>query len=221
MGQANRAPKPFYGRKFQISSHAIERFRERVDEEHFARPDHDLMNLLDERIQSASRKQDVIDHSYKGTLSTIYFVESRKGQGSLAVVRDNTCVTLLDEDMLEVNCAKKTWSMPMNTPFKDALAGVSAPRRLTPKPEAVAQAVAAGRIVAPPSPTVDPVAVAGAAHGRAMLAEAAASVRVLAAERELDEARVALETARDDKAKAEHALREAVNTAANINKEIK
>lgn len=209
MGQAHRAPKQHYGRKFQISAHAIERFRERVDEEFAHRPDPDLMNLLDERICNAKRSEDVIDHHYRDTPSKVYVIESRKGQLALAIVRENTCVTVLDEDMLEANVAKGSWSRrPINTPFAEALAGVKAPRLSTPAGEVSShQRAVPPKLELPPS---DPIAEAGMAHAHALYLEHAAAARIVELERELGTAQDHYETMKNNRARAEAALTAAV-----------
>jgi hypothetical protein len=215
MGQANRAPKPFYERKFQISKHAVERFRQRVDEEFASRPDYDLMNLLDERIQNAQRSEDVIDHNHKDATTTLFVIEDRRGRRALAVVRENCCVTVLDEEMLADNVAKKTWTRALHTPFKDALAGVKPVSKavLAPETGPAHDAVLVKRRVTPEPEAIDPVVVAGIAHAKALQAERVATVRMLDAERELEAARQSLEIAKDRRARAENDLHQAVHTA--------
>lgn len=150
---ARQPPKPHYGRKFEISHHAIERFRERVEQHHMARNDEDLANLLDERIQHAERYEDIVDNAPQARdnpTARIYFIKSREDKASIAVVRPNggagVCVTVLEESMMKASIDSGVWSaVPFNnTPFRDALVGVR-----------IARHVPAPRLV-PSEPPVDP-----------------------------------------------------------------
>lgn len=121
MAQAHRAPPAHYNRRLNISRHAIERFRLRVDEEFKARTDDDLANLLDERIRVSKDRREIIDRSYNNTVSQLVGFENRKGETTYAVIRENTCVTVLTPDIVEGNFKSGQWHVPMNTPFAAAL----------------------------------------------------------------------------------------------------
>lgn len=122
MGKARQAPAAAYSRKFGVTAHAIERFRERVDEEFAHRPDVDLGNLLDERIRQAEAEEITDTVGVKdGSPAMIYKIQNRSGaQSYYAIVRGNVVVTVLDESMLEKNFATGAWLRPktINQPFR-------------------------------------------------------------------------------------------------------
>jgi len=55
LSRNDRGAPQNYRRKFTISAHAVERYRERVDVEFQARDDQDLGNMLDEKLQHPER----------------------------------------------------------------------------------------------------------------------------------------------------------------------
>jgi hypothetical protein len=212
MGQAHRAPPASYQRRFVISRHAVDRFRERVDEEFTARSDEDLGNLLDERIRHADGHQTVEDTHCIGSVTRVFSIQNRDGRDFYAVVRDDTCVTVLDEDMLRVNFENGSWKTgPMNMAFRNALRGVTIPTAsptVERRPVALAQPARALEnsmaidITSVIKPKQSPVELAGIEYARAAVAkyEATAAVvnakvALLEAEKELDDANKALEAA--------------------------
>lgn len=119
MGMARKAPAASYQRRFVVSAHAVERFRQRVDGEFQSRSNHDLANLLDERIVRHSEDHQIITDLAECDKPTIvYRVQNRNGAIYYAVVRDNTVVTVLDEQMLDWNISSGKWKRGgFNTPF--------------------------------------------------------------------------------------------------------
>lgn len=128
VGQAHRPPVATYSRQFVISRHAIERFRERVDVEFNARNDDDLGNLLDERIRYAEERETVTDLHNIDTPTIVARIENRDGKPLFAVVRENTCITVLDEEMVTRKFEQGTWRRgPMNAAFRPVLRGAVVP----------------------------------------------------------------------------------------------
>lgn len=127
MAKAHKAPEPVYSRRFVITKHALQRFRERVDEEFAARSDADLGNLLDERIVHAERSTAITDLDHVDVPTVVYEIPNRSGAMYYAIVREDFVVTVLDEHMLEVNFTNGRWKRGgFNTPFakvKDTLRG--------------------------------------------------------------------------------------------------
>lgn len=176
-------------RRLAISSHAIERFRERVDEEFRHRNDEDLGNLLDTRIHHSEFSWEVSDPRAPAARTTLKSVTCRNAT-YYAVVRDATVITLLDEEMARNNFEGQ-WP-PVNTPFS-SLKDLKIP-------------------VAPPSPSPktavpheeDPIALAGITYARARQqlrvreAEVAAlKARLEQATEEMLEAKRSLDEAHD------------------------
>jgi hypothetical protein len=166
-------------RRYAISHHALERFRERVDEELRHRGDDDLMNLLDDRVCHADRDYQVRDPRAPEAITTLHEVHCRKDT-YFAVERDGTVVTLLDEQMARNNFGGQ-WTPVLNAPFAKL-------RDLKIAPPAPAKPPA-------PTPPVDEVdeALAACARARAVQRDREATVAALLAE--LDRAAAALREA--------------------------
>lgn len=192
-----------------------------------ARSDFDLGNLLDERIHGASKHQTVIDTRNIESVTRVFQLEHRDGAIYYAIVRDMTVVTVLDADMLQANFDNGSWKVgPMNMPFtKLTLRGVVAetsaikvappPVDVVPIAKAPADTKTAARAVQKLAASAeiakasvvdagDPVTDAGATLARAM-------VEVRKAERGIDEAQFALDSAIARK----HAASDAVIAAQN------
>lgn len=88
---------------FRVSDHAMERFRERVREDTAHRSHDDLADLLNERIRSSARKVETTDPRCPGQPTTLYAVGSQSESEYVAVVRDETVVTILDDWMAQRN----------------------------------------------------------------------------------------------------------------------
>jgi hypothetical protein len=87
----------------RVSEHAVLRFRERVEEEFMHRGDDDLADLLNERIRAAVFSRTVVDPRDPGAATSLHLFESRTGMRLVAVVRDKTVVTVLDDWMARNN----------------------------------------------------------------------------------------------------------------------
>jgi hypothetical protein len=167
-----RVPARHYKRRLTISEHAVERFRERVDEEFRHRDDNDLANLLDERLGYAEHTYQVHDPRAPQAVTTLRSVACRNAT-YYAVVRDETAVTLLDEQMVHNNF--DPWIPVEVTPH-----GL---KTLTPPllPASLA-----------PQQAGDPIAEAGVAYARARQQQYACKEVVAALKAELDHAYEAL-----------------------------
>jgi|HubBroStandDraft_5_1064220.scaffolds.fasta_scaffold52672_1 hypothetical protein len=88
---------------FRISEHALERFRERVEEEFIHRSDDDLSDLLNARMANALRTGTVVDPRCPGAVTTLYKFECRDGSKLVAVTREQTVITVLDDWMARNN----------------------------------------------------------------------------------------------------------------------
>jgi len=88
---------------FRVSDHALERFRERVEEEFTHRGNDDLADLLNSRLRAAVLVRDVIDPRVPESVTTLYLFECRTGARQVAVVRDGCVVTVLDDWMARNN----------------------------------------------------------------------------------------------------------------------
>ncbi len=191
-----RVPTRYYKRRLTISEHAIERFRERVDEEFRHRDDEDLANLLDERLSYAEFTYQVDDPRAPNAVTTIRSVACRHAT-YYAVVREDTAITVLDEEMAHNNF--DPWIPVLVTPQGLKLL---APSRLPALPAAsVQQALPAPTAEDPPAPVVgeteapatsarpaDPLAEAGVAYARARRHQHACEAAVAAIKAELDRA---------------------------------
>lgn len=117
MAKASKAPDPTYVRRFTITRHALERFRERVDEEFGSRNDIDLGNVLDERVHH-SKDVSPIDDPSSSKPTSLHGIRNRSGSSKYyAIVRDGHVVTVLDQAMIENNFQTGTWKRPINKPF--------------------------------------------------------------------------------------------------------
>jgi len=206
-----RVPARHYKRRLTISEHAVERFRERVDEEFRHRDDEDLANLLDERLSYAEFTYQVDDPRAPEAVTTIRSVACRHAT-YYAVVREDTAITVLDEEMARNNF--DPWIPVLVTPQGLKLL---APSRLPALPAAIApqalpaptvagdphatvttvggaEAQAAPRDDASPAPDAcpalpaDPLAEAGVAYARARRHQHACEAAVAAIKAELDRA---------------------------------
>lgn len=195
MGMARKAPDASYQRRFVVSHHAVERFRERVDEEFTARSNADLGNLLDERVQSAQSHQTVEDLRNLECTTRVFLIENRDGRTYYAVVRDETIVTVLDEKMLNLNFENGSWKTgPMNPAFRTALKGIKLPvvdgvEKRSPEPRPVV--LVAPPIAPPTEPTPvirDALAEAGVAYALALASVEDAQVNTVNAATMLREA---------------------------------
>jgi hypothetical protein len=209
MAKAHKPPAATYQRKFRITSHAIERFRERVDEEFKSLGDAAAGNLLDERIRFGSEER-YIDHSnegrYAAETSIAYKLENRNGSSCYAIVRDNVVMTVLSPEMVDANRRSGLWTDAPD-PLDGREVGVTPAmsRPLLTAEDAVTAAGTVAVTVAMPLPQSTPSAVAireaGARYAMAMRAEReamraereaiaardAAGIEVEAAERALHE----------------------------------
>lgn len=88
---------------FQVSAHALERFRERVEEEFTHRADDDLADLLNARLTAPISVGDVVDPRAPDTVTRLYSFECRTGTKLVAVVRDRNVITVLDDWMAQNN----------------------------------------------------------------------------------------------------------------------
>jgi hypothetical protein len=126
-------PSRSYKRRFMISRHALDRFRERVDEEFRHRDDDDLGNLLDERVQHAEFTYQVRDPRAPDAITTLRSVACRHAT-YYAVVRSGTVITVLDEEMARNNFDGQ-WSPILNAPF-EVLRGLKIPPQVPALPAA-------------------------------------------------------------------------------------
>lgn len=88
---------------FQVSAHALERFRERVEEEFTHRSDDDLADLMNARLSAPISVGDVTDPRAPDTVTRLYSFECRTGTKLVAVVRDRIVITVLDDWMAQTN----------------------------------------------------------------------------------------------------------------------
>ena len=193
-----RVPTRHYKRRFTITDHAVERFRERVDEEFRHRDDTDLANLLDERISYAEHNYQVHDHRAPQAVTTLRSVACRNAT-YYAVVRDETAVTLLDEAMARNNF--DPWTPVEATPHG---LKVLTPSRLPVIPAPPVED-------SPPTQTAeDLLAEAGVAYAHARKQQYACKEAVATLKAELDRAHEALFAA---ELAAESAHRRLINLA--------
>ena len=214
MGKAYKAPEPAYRRRLTISKHAIERFRERVEEEFLHRSDEDLANLLDARIAASTSTQEITDQSGSVALpSTIVQVACRNGF-CYCVIRDRTCVTVLDPSMLEANFATKQWKRgAFNAAFSKLKGLTPAPRVEATLAEVQASPAASKLEVVTPNPPSD-IARLGAELAQAMLDCAQSQGPVDDLQREMDALRDKMIVLLERKSAAEAAVK-AAQTALN------
>ncbi len=142
--------KSHYKRRYLISSHALDRFRERVEEEFKHRDDADLTNLLDDRVCHSPDHYQVRDPRAPASITTLYAVQCRHGV-YYAVEREGTVVTVLDEEMARNNFGGQ-WTPVLNAPFaklRELKIAVAAPPIVKP------------RLVDPPAPPAAPAVAEG------------------------------------------------------------
>jgi hypothetical protein len=182
-----RVPPRHHKRRYTISKHAIERFRERVDEEFRHRDDEDLANLLDERVHHADMNHEVRDPRAPDEVTTLRSVICRDAT-YYAVVRNATVVTVLDEEMAKNNFDGQ-WRPILNNPF-----GVLRDLKLAPatSPTTPPTTVASAPDPAPPT---DPLAEAGVAYARARRRKHECAEALAALRAELERATEALREA--------------------------
>lgn len=170
--RTSRVPPRHHKRHYAISKHAVERFRERVDEEFRHRDDEDLSNLLDERVHHAESTYEVRDPRAPDETTTLRSVACRQAT-YYAVVRNATVITILDEEM-----ARNNFSF-MNTPFA-ALKDLKIPT-LPPASNGPAEKLAT------PLPA-DPLAEVGVAYARARRRKHECAETVIALRADLERA---------------------------------
>lgn len=170
-----RVPPRHHKRTYTISKHAVDRFRERVDEEFRHREDEDLSNLLDTRVKHAESSYEVRDPRAPDEITTLRSVACRHAT-YWAVVRASTVVTVLDEEMAKNNFNGQ-WATVLNTPFA-ALRDLKLPPvvvKMEGKNAVVkngaeidqAKAALAARSAAELTPLPDPLESIGVAYARA------------------------------------------------------
>jgi hypothetical protein len=171
MGMANKAPEARYVRKHSISHHALERFRERVDEDVRCRSNHDISNLLDEKICQATNVYTVRDPRAPEAITKLHEIDLRGGI-YYVVVRDGTAITVLDETMVKDNYSAENWKSTLNAPFtKDALKAIQAtpPRKLSPVDQAIMRGdLPSPKLALPAASTPSPIEAAGVAYANAL-----------------------------------------------------
>ena len=192
-----------YQRKFAISKHALDRFRERVDEEFQCRDDQDLGNLLDEKLRNFSKNQYTVrDPRAPSDITYLFEIEMRKTGTFYVVVRNETAVTVLDPDMARRNFGDQ-WGPTLNAPFntnslKKVMQDVQAAPskiKLTPRDEAILRGAEIPLPVNGTAPEPTPLEAAGIKHARAR--------------RHFRDCEQAVARARDALAQAEATLQEA------------
>lgn len=120
-----RAYKAFYKKNYEISGHAVERFRERVDAEFQARPSEDLSNLLDERIHHSTDRFPIRDFTKKAKRDgridkMVVRVDNHDGGHCFALLEDKVVVTVLTPEMVDKNLCDGSWehvAPKFNSPF--------------------------------------------------------------------------------------------------------
>jgi len=228
----NDRPPNHYHRKFNISVHALDRFRERVDEEFRHRDDIDLGNLLDERLRHPEHQYTVRDPRAPGEITYLYEIVMRQNGTFYVVVRDETAITVLDPAMAQRNFAE-AWTPTMNTPFNnESLKKVmhqvqtTPPKiKLTPKDQTILR----GDL--PPSPPsnaeialpvrgtgrqLTPLEVAGMRHARALRQHHDREVTLARAKRAVVDAELALQEAHVERAAALQELTELAERASDV-----
>ena len=182
-----RMPPRHHKRNYTISQHAIDRFRERVDEQFRHRNDDDLGNLLDDRVRHAETNYQVRDPRAPEEITTLRSVACKHAT-YWAVIREQTVVTVLDEEMARNNFQGQ-WAVVLNTPFaalRDLKLPVAVP---APKP-APSPAPAA----APAAPAPDMLAEAGVAYARAQKHKHACTETIARLKAELEQTVARLKT---------------------------
>ena len=132
MGHAGTAPKSIYQRKYRISEHARDRFRERGAKTWGSLDNESLCNVLDERMRFSEEKPVTVRDPRAPAAITTLQPFDYEGQMLYVVVRENVAITVLDESQAKNNF-QGTWTPVLNAPFAEALRGVT-PVRGTPAP---------------------------------------------------------------------------------------
>lgn len=209
MGMAHRAPDSRYTRTYDVRLHALERFRERVDEDVKARSNHDLSNLLDEKVCQAQNVYTVRDPRAPEALTKLHEIDLRSGI-YYAVVRDNAVITVLDEHMVKDNY-DLAYHSPVNASFAteenakklrelQTKLQQQGPRKLTPRDQAVLTGA-----LPPPAPTTStqsPLEAAGIKHAVALKRHRDCELAVARAKEDLAKAEAALQEAHEQRAVA-------------------
>lgn len=147
MGMAYQAPKDSREFHYHVTDHALERFRERVDEERRALPDRSLGLLLDERLWDAYQAKkfvEVVDRDRPTERTWIFEIEARSSRKNFVVMRryhpgarpalpimngtigcSLAAITVLTSEMAAANYANGLWRVP-NTVMAEKLAGIKA-----------------------------------------------------------------------------------------------
>lgn len=215
----NDRPPNDYRRQFTISKHAVDRFRERVDEEFRCRDDYDLSNLLDEKIRHAEHCYSVDDPRAPGEMTLLYEIQMRKTGTFHVVVRNETAITVLDPEMAKRNFAT-AWKPTMNKPFTaDKLKNVivTQPSPLSQRDKAIlrgdiqptTQEIALPTVVGA-APSYSPLELAGFAHARALRRQSECTRAVARARKALVDAEAALEQATAECATAHQTMMDLV-----------
>ena len=159
MGHAWKPPETSREFHFHISKHAVERFRERVDEEHCSSSNRDLAMLLDQRLWDALRSSpphsEVIEDSEApDEVTHLVRIESRTGVNQFVVMRKMRlsqyprmpmiagptgaalcAITLLTADMATNNFNNGKWRRPvkpLTQPLAEKLQAVKLPSATIP-----------------------------------------------------------------------------------------
>lgn len=224
LSRNDRGAPTNYRRKFTISAHAIERYRERVDVEDRHRDDQDLGNMLDERMQHPESKQTIRDPRAPEEITQLFEIVTRTGQSYFVLVRNDTAVTVLDPSMVQNNFAEGTWKQALNTPFtNDALKKTmrdiqqNGGKKLT----STDQAILRGDLPAPPSkeialpahgtaPAFSPLELAGIEHARALKRCRETEIALERAKRDVERLETELAAAQADRDAAQTHLTELV-----------
>jgi hypothetical protein len=211
MGMAHRAPDPRYNRKHVVSHHALERFRERVEEDLKARPNSDLSNLLDEKVCQATNVYTVRDPRAPDEVTTLAELDMRSGV-YYAVVRSETIITVLDESMVKENY-NLSYQPALNASFAtdenakklrelQTKLQQQQPRKLSPRD----QAILTGAIAPPTPPGQTPLETAGVKHAIALKRYRDCELAVARLKEDLAKAEAALQEAGEQRAAATAAL---------------
>lgn len=214
MGMARQSPAPAYQRTLIITKHAIERFRERVDEEFTSRSDGDLGNLLDERVKHSEDRTVVTDLAECDQPTIVHAISNRNGKRYYAIVRDMSVITVLDEHMLELNFSSGRWKKGgFNTPFAAAAKTLRGLVAEEPAEKSVIEATKKKGNGEPPAPDI---ASLGASLAQRMLEYATANLTVRDMQARIDELAQAIVPLVESRERAEAAVKvaqEALNSA--------
>ncbi len=224
LSRNDRGAPTNYRRKYTISVHAIERYRERVDVEDRHRDDQDLGNMLDERMQHPESKQTIRDPRAPEEITQLFEIVTRTGQSYFVLVRNDTAVTVLDPSMVQNNFAEGTWKQALNTPFtNDALKKTMRDIQAngTKKLTSTDQAILRGDLPPPKTtevalpaqgsaPVHSPLELAGIAHARALKRCRETEIALERAKRDVERLETELAAAQADRDAAQAHLTELV-----------